>query len=80
MAAFACRAKERCDVVMHGEFNEEKGTSRLGDNRVRRYVCDDGVVRAWSDLTEGLDLDSYPADEADEELLLWCFGAKAVEK
>lgn len=75
------RAEERCDAVMHhSKINEEKGPCRLGDNQAKHFICDDGVVRAWSDLTEDLDLDSYPADEADEELLLWCFGAKVVER
>ncbi|MGO5177488.1 MULTISPECIES: hypothetical protein [unclassified Collinsella] len=44
------------------------------------YRCDDGKVRTWTELTAGLDPDSYPKDEKDYELLLWSFGADKISE
>ena len=43
-----------------------------------RYLCDDGNVRTWGELTGNLDADAYPRDAGDERLLLWAFGAVRV--
>lgn len=40
-----------------------------------RYVCDDGVVRTWSQMTASLEPEDYPASEAMCRDLLWAFGA-----
>jgi hypothetical protein len=49
-------------------------------NRSACYLCDDGKVRTWAELTEGLDPDSYPKDEKDYELLIWSFGADKISE
>lgn len=43
-----------------------------------RGVCDDGVIRTWSQMTAGLAPEDYPASEAMCRDLLWAFGAVAV--
>lgn len=43
-----------------------------------RYLCDDGSVRTWGELTRDLGDDAYPRDADDERLLLWAFGAERV--
>ena len=46
--------------------------------RDARFKCDDGVVRTWEELTQGLESDVYPKSEDDYDLLMFCFGAEPV--
>ena len=43
-----------------------------------RYLCDDGNVRTWGELTRNLEDDVRPRDAEDERWLLWAFGAERV--
>lgn len=43
-----------------------------------RYMCDDGHVRTWDDLTWNLGPEDYPSTQDDVELLLWAYGAKEI--
>lgn len=43
-----------------------------------RFLCDDGVVRTWAELTGSLGADVYPKSAEDERWLLWAFGAEAI--
>ena len=42
------------------------------------FLCDDGTVRTWAQMTEFVEPDVYPGDLEHYELLLWCFGAEPV--
>lgn len=43
-----------------------------------RFLCDDGVVRTWSELVENIEEDVYPCCQGDYDTLLWCYGAEPV--
>ena len=40
-----------------------------------QFLCDDGVVRTWSELVSNIKDDVYPATSAECAMLLLCFGA-----
>ena len=40
-----------------------------------RFICDNGEVLTWMQLTEGVEEPFYPRCKDDYETLLWCFGA-----
>ena len=50
--------------------------SALGDGV--RFMCDDGVVRTWGELTANLEPDVYPSSEEDYDTLMFCFGAEPL--
>ena len=43
-----------------------------------RFLCDNGVVLTWAQMTEHLEPEFYPASEAMYRDLLWAFGAMAI--
>lgn len=43
-----------------------------------RYLCDDGVVRTWEDLTKDLEAKVYPSSQEDFDTLTFCFGAEEI--
>lgn len=54
----------------------KKADGWVEPNQSDRYLCDDGIVRTWLEITKTLDADSHPKDRKDYELLLWSFGVK----
>ena len=36
------------------------------------------MVRTWGELVQHLQADLYPCCKRDYDILLWCYGAKAV--
>lgn len=43
-----------------------------------RYLCDDGKVRTWGEMTADLEPDVYPTCEYDFDMMLFCFDAEPV--
>lgn len=43
-----------------------------------RYMCDDGKVRTWGEMTADLEPDVYPSCKYDFNTLMFCFGAEPV--
>lgn len=43
-----------------------------------RYMCDDGKVRTWGEMTADLEPDVYPSCKYDFNTLMFCFGAEPI--
>ena len=67
-------ADERKDAM--GKTAGGNSWSAPGDDA--RFMCDDGVVRTWGEMTRDLEADVYPDSEEDYDTLMFCFGARPV--
>lgn len=43
-----------------------------------RYLCDDGKVRTWREMTVDLEPDVYPSCKYDFATLMFCSGAEPI--